>query len=109
MVVVLPQPLPPRRPKISPFLTSKLRFLITFLSPKAILKFFTSINVCILDIFYHCLIFDDFMVSLNMVLADVKKIEIMLLSFGWSAYIGSMMKKYIILGLVLAFIITSVD
>jgi hypothetical protein len=44
-----------------------------------------------------------------MVLMNVKKNEIMLLSFGRSVYIGSMMKKYIILGLVLAFIITSVD
>lgn len=58
MVVVLPQPLLPRRPKVSPCFTSKERSLITVLSAKTILKCLTSMIFCadfvaILVIFYH--------------------------------------------------------
>lgn len=55
--MVLPEPLLPSRPKISPFSMLKDKSLMTTLSAKDILKCLTSMNAvlffCILEIFYH--------------------------------------------------------
>ena len=67
-MVVLPQPLLPSRPNVSPRLTLKERFLMTVLPPKEILNFLTSmmfdvvfvIVIVILSFLLHlCFISDD--------------------------------------------------